>query len=151
MPIPTAGAIRRCRTCRDELVAQRVGRDGPQSSARGAGYSWGLAEEAGRATRWLAAAGLPGPMCLARLLAEVDGADFKDFTPAVSAGRCTADSGALCPILTGVALCDGALDYSPMPGLMLSNLSAPLLLLPFVAQIFGTPDVWHSEFWGSDF
>ena len=33
MPIPTAGAIRRCRMCRDELVAQRVGRDGPQSGA----------------------------------------------------------------------------------------------------------------------
>jgi len=39
--------------------------------------------------------------------------------------------------LTGVALCDGALDYSPMQGLTLSNLSAPLLLLPFVAQTFG--------------
>ena len=36
-----------------------------RKAARGAGYSWGLAEEAGRATRWLAAAGLPGPMCLA--------------------------------------------------------------------------------------
>ena len=108
-----------------------------RKATRGAGYSWGLAEEAGRATRWLAAAGLPGPMCLARLLADVDGADFKDFTPAVSAGRCTADSGALCPLLTGVALCDGALDYSPLQGLTLSNLSAPLLLLPFVAQTFG--------------
>ena len=92
-----------------------------RKAARGAGYSWGLAEEAGRATRWLAAAGLPGPMCLAQLLAEVDGAD----------------GGALCPLLTGVALCDGALDYSPMQGLTLSNLSAPLLLLPFVAQTFG--------------
>jgi hypothetical protein len=39
--------------------------------------------------------------------------------------------------LTGVALCDGALDYSPMQGLTLSNVSAPLLLLPFVAQTFG--------------
>mgnify|MGYP007000299374 len=34
-------------------------------------------------------------------------------------------------------LCDGALDYSPPQGLTLSNLSAPLLLLPFVAQTFG--------------
>ena len=75
-----------------------------RKAARGAGYSWGLAEEAGRATRWLAAAGLPGPMCLAQLLAAVDGADFNDFTPAVLAGRCTADSGALCPRLCGVAV-----------------------------------------------
>ncbi|MEL7259121.1 MAG: DUF3726 domain-containing protein, partial [Pseudomonadota bacterium] len=31
-----------------------------RKAARGAGYSWGLAEEAGKATRWTCAAGWPG-------------------------------------------------------------------------------------------
>ena len=110
-----------------------------RKAARGAGYSWGLAEEVGKATRWLSAAGLPGPRCLAQLLSTVDGANFKAFTPTVSAGYCTAEQGVLCPFLTGVALCDGALDYTPPQVLTLSNLSVPLLLLPFASQAFETP------------
>ena len=37
-------------------------------AARGVGCPWGLAEEAGKAARWLAARGLPGPEALAALL-----------------------------------------------------------------------------------
>ncbi|MGC1487905.1 MAG: DUF3726 domain-containing protein, partial [Albidovulum sp.] len=33
-------------------------------AARGAGYDWGMAEEAGMAARWLAHEGLPGPELL---------------------------------------------------------------------------------------
>ena len=40
-----------------------------RKAARGAGCPWGLAEEAGKAARWLAARGLPGPEALAALLA----------------------------------------------------------------------------------
>ncbi len=39
-----------------------------RKAARGSGLSWGLAEEAGKATRWLCAAGLPGADALAGLL-----------------------------------------------------------------------------------
>lgn len=39
-----------------------------RKAARGAGCPWGLAEEAGKAARWLAARGLPGPEALAGLL-----------------------------------------------------------------------------------
>ena len=39
-----------------------------RKAARGAGCLWGLAEEAGKAARWLAARGLPGPEALAALL-----------------------------------------------------------------------------------
>ena len=40
-----------------------------RKAARGAGLPWGLAEEAGRAARHLAAWGLPGPEALAALVA----------------------------------------------------------------------------------
>ncbi len=39
-----------------------------RKAARGAGYAWGLAEEAGRAVRWLEARGLPGLAALLRHL-----------------------------------------------------------------------------------
>lgn len=39
-----------------------------RKAARGVGCPWGLAEEAGKAARWLAARGLPGPEALAALL-----------------------------------------------------------------------------------
>ena len=37
-------------------------------AARGAGYAWGLAEEAGKATRWLCGHGLDGVALLVELL-----------------------------------------------------------------------------------
>ena len=39
-----------------------------KKAARGAGCPWGLSEEAGKAARWLASHGLPGPEALAALL-----------------------------------------------------------------------------------
>ena len=39
-----------------------------KKAAKGAGMPWGLAAEAGKATRWLADRGLPGPAVLADLL-----------------------------------------------------------------------------------
>ncbi|MDG2403519.1 MAG: DUF3726 domain-containing protein [Paracoccaceae bacterium] len=109
-----------------------------RKAARGAGYSWGLAEEAGKATRWLAATGLPGPACLLHLLEAVDQRDFAGFKPDITDSTCTASHGFLCPLLTGAALCDGALGQSPSQGLRLVKLSSPLLLLPFVVTAFET-------------
>ena len=51
-----------------------------RKAARGAGYAWGMAEEAGRAARWLAAYRLPGPQRLAALLATCDGL-LADYVP----------------------------------------------------------------------
>ena len=109
-----------------------------RKAVRGAGYSWGLAEEAGKATRWLAAAGLPGPACLLHLLEAVDNRDFASFTPNITDATCTASHGFLCPLMTGTAMCDGALGPPPSQGLRLLNLSSPLLLLPFVVTAFET-------------
>ena len=39
-----------------------------RKACRGAGYSWGLAEDAGKAVRWLTAYGLPGAETLSELL-----------------------------------------------------------------------------------
>ncbi|MEQ9695600.1 DUF3726 domain-containing protein [Shimia sp. SDUM112013] len=83
-------------------------------AARGAGYSWGLAEEAAKATRWLCAQGQDGVGVLAVLL---------EARPAPES----------CPIAQGAHLSDCAARI-PVDGFSVVNLVQPLVLLPFVAM-----------------
>jgi len=105
-------------------------------AARGAGSSWGMAEETGAAVRWLAAHGLPGPELLLRHLEAFDRRPWAAIAPVV-AGRVwrAAGGGSLCPIAAGVALADrAALDEGPgQRAVTLENVADPGLLLPFVA------------------
>ncbi len=89
-------------------------------AARGAGFSWGLAEEAGLAVRWLQARGMPGVQALAQYLeqCEMSGIDPDK-----------------CPLQNGAGVSDGA---SPEEG-ELGNIRTPLLLIPFVAQSLAVP------------
>lgn len=101
-------------------------------AARGAGLSWGLAEEAGAAAGWLAAQGLDGLPTLLTLLSTPDRA-----LPVPAPGHWTGTTGApLCPIETGAALLDRArLPDGPFAGtLHLGPVACPLLLLPFLAR-----------------
>lgn len=101
-----------------------------RKASRGAGYPWGLAEEAGRAVRWLEARGLPGAEALARHLREVDGQALPALAP--DADSWTAPGGAACPILAGTMLADGVAGLDPGP-ITLPDLANPLLLLPFLS------------------
>lgn len=104
-------------------------------AARGAGYSWGLAEEAGKAARWLAAHDLPGPELLAELLIRNDGRDYETLVPEIDNGQWKAGSDLLCPLITGAALCDRASEISSGGRVELSAVAMPLLLAPFAAGI----------------
>ncbi|MDT8327683.1 MAG: DUF3726 domain-containing protein [Roseovarius sp.] len=104
-----------------------------RKAARGAGLSWGLAEEAGKATRWLCAAGLPGAEALAGLLRQNDGAEYDTICPLEDTGTWAAKSGALCPLISGAAICDHASQIAEGRALELGQTSYPLLLLPYVA------------------
>lgn len=111
-------------------------------AARGAGYSWGLAEEAGKAARWLAAHDLPGPELLAELLIRNDGREYETLAPSIDGGRWQAGSELLCPIIAGSALCDRASEISRGGNVELSAVAMPMLLAPFaagVAELTGTP------------
>ena len=99
-------------------------------ATRGAGYPWGLSEEAGKATRWLCARDLDGCGALAALLLRTDGADLEKWTPRCDAPIWTAEGGRLCPLIAGAALSDRALS---LRGVRLAVLVAPLMLIPFVA------------------
>jgi len=103
-----------------------------RKAARGSGLPWGIAEEAGKATRWLCAAGLPGAEALARLLQQNDGAAYEAICPVdTSATPWQARGGALCPLYSGASLCDRA---DPALDLALSRVGFPILLLPYVVM-----------------
>ena len=103
-------------------------------AARGAGLSWGLAEEAGKAARWLAAVGLPGPALLAAELEQVDGQRYDALAPSAIEGMWAAPGGVMSPLIAGAALSDLADDIAAGRAFLLGPTSYPLLLTPFVAN-----------------
>lgn len=101
-------------------------------AARGAGYPWGLAEEAGKATRWLCAQRVDGVAQLAGLLEQNLTEALEDHTP-VATGSDWVGRGVLCPLITGALLSDqsGLLAAEPI---RMQNLAVPALLLPFASS-----------------
>ncbi|MDA7427939.1 DUF3726 domain-containing protein [Primorskyibacter aestuariivivens] len=91
-----------------------------RKAARGGGYSWGQAEDAGAAVRWLEARGLPGAAALADLL-EMPG-----------------DAGS-CPIALGTSLCDRGEPPAPMT---IAEMRAPVLLVPFLVWVAKPDDMY---------
>ncbi len=107
-------------------------------AARSAGYGWGLAEEAGWASRWLAMRGMPwlkplteGVLKQMHRLESFDSAERSgsSFGPSAPARR-------LGPISVMISLTDEVIPLPP-PGAELSwrNLAAPVLVLPALARL----------------
>lgn len=104
-----------------------------KKAARGAGYSWGMAEEAAKASRWLCANGLDGVGVLARVLESADGADLARHAPHSFAGDWRAETGEMCPLMAGAALADTAAFWSKSDK-RIGSVIAPVMLLPFAAM-----------------
>ncbi|MFY0310433.1 DUF3726 domain-containing protein [Leisingera sp. D0M16] len=101
-------------------------------AARGAGYDWGLAEEAAKATRWLCAQGLDGAAVLAGLLEAGYAAELQSHVPQSLEGDWQAES-PLCPLATGAALSDCAGRLQVLT-LAIGPVSRPAMILPFAAM-----------------
>lgn len=108
-------------------------------AARGAGMSWGLAEEAGFSAAWLAMRGLDGPGVLLAQLRDVEDRPWREICPVVAPGVFrAADGGCLCPIALGSALCDHAcLPETAMDetALRVGPVNHPVLLLAFLSDL----------------
>ena len=102
-------------------------------AARGAGLPWGLAEEAGKTARWLAARALPGPEMLADILTRNDGKSYDELAPVSADGVWRARAGRLCPLVCGSALCDRAAEIAAGRKIEFGPMAQPLLLAPYVA------------------
>ena len=118
-----------------------------RKAARGAGFGWGAAEEAGRAARWLASFGLPGPDLLLARLARFDGPGeggrpcgggnlpVQALSPRSLDGDWRSAGDTLCPIHAGAALSDTAERVAERGELTLHEVLCPLLLAPFAALV----------------
>ena len=88
-------------------------------ATRGAGFDWGLAEEAGFAVEWLERHGMPGVAALSRYLSDIDdGVSTDDLGSTLAVG----------------ALISDTQDWERHLPL---SCSQPLLLAPFLANVCG--------------
>ncbi|ABD54521.1 DUF3726 domain-containing protein [Jannaschia sp. CCS1] len=95
-------------------------------AARGAGRAVGLAEDAGRAARWLHARGQDGTGALARLLQATDGLPVSKLVPRLP-DFSPAHEG-ICPLVLGGYLSDmGTLPSGPIGPVWSPELLQPLL------------------------
>jgi len=102
-------------------------------AVRGAGVPWGLAEEAGKAARWLAAHGQPAADVLVGTLDLIDGRSYGDLRPVREGERWVGRAGLLCPLIVGITLCDHAETIAAGEGFKTGPIAYPLLVAPFVA------------------
>ncbi|MEP0960977.1 MAG: DUF3726 domain-containing protein [Roseobacter sp.] len=116
-----------------------------KKAARGGGYDWGVAEEAGKAVRWLASHGLPGPAVLA---AHLD-PQAHDGPPQTLDGDWSSATGALCPLSAGVTLNDCADLLTAAHGQTMKNVTHPLLVVPFAAWAAIHTNARLTVVWGS--
>ena len=117
-------------------------------AARGAGMTWGLAEEAAFAARWLAERGIDGLTLLAHHLDRTPASP--GTAPGFHAGCWTTGNlTRLCPIAAGAALSDHFhLPEGPLTAAVrLANLSAPALILPFLATAAARCDMGVVVLW----
>jgi hypothetical protein len=102
-------------------------------ATRGAGLSWGMAQEASGAARWLMARDLPGLESLASLLGRLYSAGETDFIPATDEDVWQSQVGWLPGLHAGVAFLDLAGEIEEEGDLTLKDVAEPLLFLPFAA------------------
>lgn len=88
-----------------------------RKAVRGAGYEWGLAEEAAKAARWLALHGHHAIALFVGLCERFDRCRYAERAPAATEGVWRARGGVLCPLIAGAALGDfapPAVETGPM-------------------------------------
>jgi hypothetical protein len=81
-----------------------------RKAVRGAGYGWGLAEEAGKAARWLSCHEYAAVPAFLGLCARFDRSAYGAIAPTSPDAIWTAPGGMLCPLIAGVTLRDFAPD-----------------------------------------
>lgn len=132
-PVADPGSIRPARV----LLSRNETESLCLKAARGAGFAWGLAEEAGFAAGWLAAEGIDWAVPILTVLTSKLGQPADSGRPDASPGHWRSRTqGALCPITTGAALIDSALlaDGPLSRATQLDPVASPILLLPFLVR-----------------
>jgi hypothetical protein len=106
-----------------------------RKAARGSGLSWGLAEEAGKAGRWLEMHGIECLPIFAALFEQNDGRPYDEIAIVQAEGCWRASGGTLCPLIAGAALVDRAAEIAGGRTVELATIAWPVLLAPFAAAV----------------
>ena len=105
-----------------------------RKAARACGLEWGIAEEAGKAARWLAAFNLPGPEIMLAHLQYLKDKDYRGLIPDCDVQPWQSTTGLLCPIISGSALADRSAQMLEGKEFKLGPTAYPLLLAATVGQ-----------------
>ncbi len=103
-------------------------------AAKGAGFSWGLAEEVGASIEWLQANNAPGVRGLSDYLIwrETNQNQLTDINQFFTDPNNS--QAVYCPILLGCAMLDFGFDYIAHVNAGIARVRQPILLLPFIGQ-----------------
>ena len=99
-------------------------------ASRAAGFSWGIAEEIGKAIRNLELFGLPGIMNLNLYLKKIKKKHPEKLKKIEKENK----NKELCPIYCGVAFLDQCKHLETLKTIKFYNINYPMLILPFVSK-----------------
>ena len=99
-------------------------------ASKAAGFSWGVAEEIGKAIRSLELFGLPGIKNLNLYLNKIE----KNHPEKVNKIDKENKNKELCPIYCGVAFLDQCQKLETLKNIKFYNINYPILILPFVSK-----------------
>ena len=101
-------------------------------ATRGAGFSWGIAEEVGKNMRLLELFGLPGIKNLNKFLKDYKEKQFQKITLISETNY--ASKNPFCPITLGTNFIDQVNLLDKKVNIQISNLAFPILFIPFVSR-----------------
>ena len=101
-------------------------------ATRGAGFSWGVAEEVGKNMRLLELFGLSGIKNLNKYLKDYKNRQFQKIS--LISDKNEANKYPFCPIILGTNFIDQVKLLDKKNNIQISNVAFPLLFLPFVSR-----------------
>ena len=104
-----------------------------RKAARGSGLPWGVADDTGRAIRWLHAFQLDGISSLVALLERLDHQRPVDYAPESLDGVWQGPYNVLSPIMTGLALGD-CMGFMQGRSIETREIACPILVAGYVGQ-----------------
>ena len=99
-------------------------------ASKAAGFSWGIAEEIGKAIRNLELFGLPGIVNLNLYLKKIK----KHHPEKINKIEKVNKNKELCPIYCGVAFLDQCKQLEVLKNIKFYNVSYPMLIVPFISK-----------------
>ena len=101
-------------------------------ATRGAGFSWGIAEEVGKNMRLLELYGLPGIKNLNKFLKDYKEKQFQKITLILENNNSSKNP--FCPITLGTNFIDQVNLLDKKSNIQITNLAFPILFIPFVSR-----------------